>query len=112
MPTNSNLPGWDAGSVRRHPVRTALAVLGAALLIVLSVVSKGAVPLSLAVLAVILGAYWAPSIVGKVRHVPNLGSVVTINLFAGWTLIGWVVALAMAARTVPLAAPGTPGSTS
>jgi hypothetical protein len=31
--------------------------------------------------------------------VPNLGSVAVINTFLGWTFIGWVVALAMAARS-------------
>ena len=41
-------------------------------------------------------AYFAPSIVANVRHVRNVGSVVVVNLFLGWTFIGWVVALAMA----------------
>jgi hypothetical protein len=27
--------------------------------------------------------------------------VIVVNVFLGWTLIGWVVALAMAARSVP-----------
>jgi hypothetical protein len=34
-----------------------------------------------------------------VRKVKHQGSVVVINLFLGWTFIGWVVALAMACRT-------------
>lgn len=50
---------------------------------------------------VVLILYFAPSIVGAGRHVPNIGSIVVINVFLGWTVIGWVVALAMAARTVP-----------
>jgi hypothetical protein len=45
--------------------------------------------------------YWLPSIIGRHRGVLNLGSVVVINLFLGWTLIGWVVAMAMAFRSVP-----------
>ena len=48
-----------------------------------------------------LAFYFIPSIIGAVRKVPNIGSVVVINLFLGWTLIGWVIALAMAARSVP-----------
>jgi hypothetical protein len=60
---------------------------------------------ALAGLVIILALYFAPSIVGLARKVPNIGSVVVINFFLGWTLIGWVVALAMAARSVP-AAPG------
>jgi hypothetical protein len=43
--------------------------------------------------------YFIPTIVGAVRKVPNIGSVLVINLFLGWTLIGSVVALAMAARS-------------
>ena len=46
-------------------------------------------------------AYWIPTIIALVRGVPNKGSVIVINLFLGWTIIGWVVALAMAARSRP-----------
>lgn len=48
-----------------------------------------------------VGFYFIPTIVAAVRHVPNLGSVIVINLFLGWSVIGWVVALAMAARSKP-----------
>jgi hypothetical protein len=50
---------------------------------------------------IILASYWIPTVVAGTRHVPNLGSVFVINLLAGWTFVGWVVALAMAARSVP-----------
>ena len=43
--------------------------------------------------------YFVPTIVAVSRKVRNQGSVVVINLFLGWTFIGWVVALAMACRT-------------
>jgi len=56
---------------------------------------------SLAVLVGVLAAYFLPTIVAHARKVPNLGSVAVINTFLGWTLIGWVVALAMAARSSP-----------
>jgi Superinfection immunity protein len=52
-------------------------------------------------LTVIVGGYFLPTIIAAARKVPNGGSVLVVNLFLGWTLIGWVVALAMAARTVP-----------
>ena len=42
--------------------------------------------------------YWVPSITAQVRHVPNKGSVIVVNLFLGWTVVGWIVALAMAMR--------------
>lgn len=51
-----------------------------------------------------LGLYFLPTIVGKVRKVPSLGSVVVVNLFLGWTFVGWVVALALAFRSSPPAA--------
>src|SRR5215831_7041668 len=59
-----------------------------------------------------IGAYFIPTIVAFIRKVPNMGSVVVINLFLGWTFIGWVVALAMAARSgaqSPAAASGWQG---
>jgi hypothetical protein len=56
---------------------------------------------SAALLIVVIGLYLIPTIVAIVRKVPNTGSVVVINLLLGWSLIGWVVALAMAVRTVP-----------
>ena len=49
---------------------------------------------------VIGGFYFLPTIVAVVRKVANLGSVVVINFFLGWTLVGWVVALAMASKSV------------
>jgi hypothetical protein len=65
--------------------------------------SAGASPgLGVGVIVVLaLGCYFLPTIVATARKVPNVGSVFVINLFLGWTLIGWVVALAMAARSRP-----------
>lgn len=51
------------------------------------------------VLVIAIGFYFLPTIVAVVRKVTNQGSVAVINLFFGWTLIGWVVALALACRT-------------
>lgn len=50
-------------------------------------------------LIVVLGLYFLPTIVAVSRKVTHQGSVAVINVFLGWTLIGWVVALAMACRT-------------
>jgi hypothetical protein len=50
---------------------------------------------------ILIALYFLPTIVAASRKVVNLGSVVVINLFLGWTLVGWVVALAMAVRTKP-----------
>lgn len=48
---------------------------------------------------IVLVLYFLPSVVAVARKVRHQGSVVVINLFFGWTFIGWVVALAMACRT-------------
>lgn len=56
---------------------------------------------ALLILAVTLVIYFIPTIVAVHRGVTNQGSVFVLNLFLGWTLIGWVVALAMAARSKP-----------
>lgn len=47
----------------------------------------------------ITGAYFIPTIVAYVRKVTNVGSVFVINLFLGWTFVGWIVALAMSVKT-------------
>ncbi len=46
-----------------------------------------------------LALYFLPTVVAVARKVTNQGSVAVINIFLGWTMIGWVVALAMACRT-------------
>ena len=44
----------------------------------------------------IIALYLTPMIVAISRDMPNKGSTIAINIFLGWTLVGWVVALAMA----------------
>ena len=56
----------------------------------------GLVLIGLAVLGVAF--YFLPTIVAFLKKTPSKASVVIINLFLGWTFIGWVVALAMAFR--------------
>lgn len=63
-------------------------------------VSSGdAVPFGVVGLLVIVLAYFIPTAVAFGRGVPNKGSVMVVNVFLGWTVVGWVVALAMAARS-------------
>ena len=70
--------------------------------------SAGSPVLTVILIIFAIAAYWAPSLVAGIRHVPNLGSVTVINLFLGWTVIGWIVALAMACRSVPAVTPAQP----
>ena len=45
--------------------------------------------------------YFVPTLVAFMRGVSSPWSIVVINTLLGWTLIGWVVALAMAVRSKP-----------
>lgn len=40
--------------------------------------------------------YWIPTFVAYQRNTVNKGGVLVVNLFFGWTFIGWVIALSMA----------------
>src|SRR5260370_7854398 len=44
----------------------------------------------------LLALYILPGIIATSRHTKNAGPTWIINLFLGWTFVGWVVALAMA----------------
>lgn len=49
--------------------------------------------------------YFLPSIIALARSKRDLMSIFLLNLFLGWTLIGWVVALVWAAKNdVPVVA--------
>mgnify|MGYP003651519634 CR=1 FL=1 len=43
-----------------------------------------------------LGIYFLPTIVARKRCPSKSTAVFILNLFLGWTLLGWVIALAMA----------------
>lgn len=49
-----------------------------------------------AVVVVSIGVYFLPTIIAVSRGIPNEASVAVINVFLGWTFLGWVIALAMA----------------
>ncbi|MFG2488569.1 MULTISPECIES: superinfection immunity protein [Streptomyces] len=58
-----------------------------------------AIPFGVVGLVLIVLAYFVPTVVAFGRGVPNKGSVLVVNLFLGWSVVGWVIALAMAARS-------------
>lgn len=49
--------------------------------------------LGLAVLALLLMAYFMPTLIARDREHHNAGAIFVVNLLAGWMLIGWFVAL-------------------
>jgi uncharacterized membrane protein len=51
------------------------------------------------IIAVSLAFYLLPVIIACIRRVPDIGVVAVINVLLGWTLAGWVVALALALRS-------------
>jgi hypothetical protein len=40
-----------------------------------------------------LAMYFLPTIIACVRHLHSRGGIVMLNLFLGWTFIGWIAAL-------------------
>jgi len=48
------------------------------------------------ILLISLAIYFLPTIIASIRHKRNTGAIFVLNLFLGWTLIGWVVALTWA----------------
>jgi len=50
----------------------------------------------LILIPLLLGVYFLPYIVAAIRQHPQQAPLFLVNLFLGWTLVGWVVALAWA----------------
>jgi hypothetical protein len=49
--------------------------------------------------------YFLPSIIAAVRHTHNSTAILLLNLFFGWTMVGWFVALLMAIFSMPYCVP-------
>ena len=43
--------------------------------------------------------YFLPSIIGLARNKRDIGAIILLNFFLGWTMIGWVIALVWAVKT-------------
>lgn len=50
-----------------------------------------------------IGVYFLPSIVGYNKR--NAGSIILLNFFLGWTLLGWVIALVWASTVDSIQTP-------
>ncbi len=46
----------------------------------------------------LLVLYFVPSVVASRRNHPNLGTISLLNIFTGWTGIGWLVVMVWAFR--------------
>jgi hypothetical protein len=46
--------------------------------------------------------YVLPTIIAARRNMPHVGSIAVVNVFLGFTYVGWVVALAMAVAGKPV----------
>lgn len=81
------------------PIRVLILLLGLILIYFIATGHMGSVSTSIFMLTFCVGGiaiYCAPSYFAHKRNVKNFGSIVVLNLFFGWTLIGWVIAMAMA----------------
>jgi len=94
---------------RTHPMegmggpmtRTAFVVLAAAAVCVASPAfaasdSSGDMGGALMLLTFLLACYFLPTIIAGFRHHHNVVAIGLVNLFFGWTLVGWVGALVWA----------------
>jgi Superinfection immunity protein len=45
--------------------------------------------------------YFLPAIVASRRRHPQENAILLLNLFLGWTFIGWVIALVWSATAIP-----------
>lgn len=48
------------------------------------------------IVLMLVGWYFTPTIAGFIRNKSNKMAILILNLFLGWTLLGWVVALVWA----------------
>jgi Superinfection immunity protein len=55
--------------------------------------------------AILFALYFLPAIVAAWRHHSSVNAIATLNLFLGWTLIGWVAALVWALAGPPQVTP-------
>lgn len=60
----------------------------------------GAVLKSLIIGWLLIDLYMAPTIVAALRRHPHLLHVAVVNVLTGWTIVGWIVAIVMAASHV------------
>ena len=58
--------------------------------------NPGSAILAMLLLGMLFFAYILPACIAMWRHQHNTAAILVVNLFLGWTLLGWVAALAWA----------------
>ena len=54
-------------------------------------------PLEIGII-LLIAIYFVPTIVAIVRHARNVIGIVLLNIFGGWTFVGWIIALVWSFR--------------
>jgi hypothetical protein len=94
---------WLAGALAQHVATSTsssdgLDVFGAGL--------GGGVLLLVGLLALV-ALYFLPTLIAARRNPPHVLVIALLNVFLGWTLAGWVAALALSLAALPLTRPST-----
>ncbi len=65
-----------------------------------SILSMGIVGIVILVVLAIIGLiiYFIPTTVARKNKSPNKVAVILLNIFLGWSLIGWIIALVLACK--------------
>ncbi len=61
----------------------------------------GSAATGLLVLVICFIFYFLPTVTAAARHTRNGGIVLLLNLFLGWTIIGWMLAMGWALKDDP-----------
>ncbi len=52
-------------------------------------------------LIIAIGLYFLPAIIAAARQTHNSTGILLLNIFLGWTFIGWIVALVLSIVSAP-----------
>lgn len=83
-------------SIRRGAIGWAVIILSIATLLVVGGSEAASGLLSLGVLVFAAAVYFLPTLLARERKHPQAQAIFVLNLFVGWTFIGWVGAMVWA----------------
>jgi hypothetical protein len=64
-------------------------------------------PILILIVLAALAIYFVPSMVSEGRRHPQRNAILLLNLFLGWTFVGWVAALVWSATAIDDEGPAT-----